>query len=134
MRSHQENAMTYKPAGYNSATPYLIVDSAEQTIQFLEKVFGAKRLRIIPGENGRLRHAEVKIDDSVVMLGDALPEWPAIATHIHIYVPDVDATFHKALEAGATAVHTPVQKEDEDKRGGFKDAGGTTWWVATQVD
>jgi uncharacterized glyoxalase superfamily protein PhnB len=58
--------------------------------------------------------------------------WPAVAAHIHVYVPDVDATYAKALQNGATSVQAPVQKQDEDKRGGFKDAWGTTWWVATK--
>ena len=50
-----------------------------------------------------------------------------------MYVPDVDAAYQRALEAGATSVQEPVQREDEDKRGGVKDAAGTTWWLATRV-
>ena len=50
-----------------------------------------------------------------------------------MYVPDVDATYAKALDAGASSVQAPVKKEDDDKRGGVKDAGGTTWWIATKV-
>jgi uncharacterized glyoxalase superfamily protein PhnB len=52
---------------------------------------------------------------------------------VHVYVRDVDATYRRALEAGATSVQEPVQKGDPDKRGGVKDAGGTTWWIATKV-
>ena len=87
----------------------------------------------MPGEDGRLRHAEVRIDDTVLMLADAVEGWEAVPTHVHIYVPDVDATYQRALQAGAVSVQPPVQKDDEDKRGGFTDAGGTTWWVGTQV-
>ncbi|HST45626.1 MAG TPA: hypothetical protein VLK29_10440, partial [Luteimonas sp.] len=53
--------------------------------------------------------------------------------HVHVYVADVDAVYARALAAGATAVQAPVQKGDADRRGGFRDAGGTTWWVATQI-
>jgi uncharacterized glyoxalase superfamily protein PhnB len=53
---------------------------------------------------------------------------------VHVYVSDVDAAYRRALAAGATSVQEPVKKEDEDKRGGVKDAGGTTWWIATRVE
>lgn len=66
------------------------------------------------------------------MLADAAPQWPAVPAHVHVYVPDVDATYSQALAAGASSVQAPVQKGDEDKRGGVKGAGGTTWWIATR--
>ncbi len=123
----------YKPQSYNSVSPYLIVDGAAAAIDFLVRVFDAVELSRIPGEGGRVMHAEVRIDDSVVMLADAVENWPAVPAHVHVYVPDVDATFRRALENGATLVQEPVKKEDADKRGGFKEPGGTTWWVATKV-
>lgn len=126
--------MTYKPDNYNCATPYLIVDGAQATLQFLEAVFDARRLRIIPRDGGKLVHAEVRIDDSVVMLCDPPPGGSAVPSHVHVYVPDVDATFRKAMQAGATSVQEPVKGDDADKRGGFTDPGGTTWWVGTQVE
>lgn len=125
--------MSYKPAGYTSVAPYLVVEGAAATLTFLEKTFDGERLRLISGNDGIVRHGEIRIGDTVVMLADAVPGWPAIAAHVHIYVPDVDRTYAKALAAGAVAVQSPVQKEDADKRGGFRDAGGTTWWVATQI-
>jgi PhnB protein len=75
------------------------------------------------------------IDDTVVMLADPVPpDWPPIASYVHIYVKDVDATYRKALDAGAASVQEPIKKQDEDKRGGVKDAGGTTWWISTKVE
>lgn len=123
----------YKPEGYTSVAPYLVVEGAQATIDFLIAVFDAVPLRMIVGEDGRIRHGEVRIDDTVVMIADALEGWPAIATHLHVYVRDVDAVFGRALSRGATAVQEPVQKDDADKRGGFREAGGTTWWVAQQT-
>lgn len=123
----------HKPPDYNSVSPYLIVDGADGTIAFLSEVFGADELRRFPAPDGKLLHAEVRIDDTVVMLADGNAEWPPIAANVHIYVPDVDATYRKALAAGAASVQEPVQKGDEDKRGGVRDAGGTTWWIATRV-
>jgi uncharacterized glyoxalase superfamily protein PhnB len=125
----------YKPANYSTVSPYLIVNGADATIDFLKKVFGAVELRRIPDESGKLVHAEVRIDDTVIMLADpAPPEWPALSSNVHIYVFDVDTTYGRALEAGAASVQAPIKKQDEDKRGGVKDAGGTTWWIATKVD
>ena len=123
----------HKPAGYNSVSPYLIVDGAARAIAFLEQVFGATPLRQFSTPDGRLAHAEVRIDDTVVMLGDAAEGWPAVPSHVHVYVSDVDATYARALSAGASSVQEPVKKGDEDKRGGVKDPTGTTWWIATRV-
>ena len=124
----------YKPKDYTTVSPYLIVDGAGGTIDFLTRVFDAHELRRFADPTGRIMHAEVRIDDTVLMLGDsAPPAWPATGAHVHVYVPDVDATYRRALAAGAQSVQEPVKKEDEDKRGGVKDAGGTTWWIATRV-
>ena len=124
---------SHKPANYNSVSPYLIVNGANGTIDFLINVFGAVELRRFPGADGKLMHAEVRIDDTVVMLADGAEAWPPIPSYVHVYVRDVDATYKRALEAGAVSVQEPVQKGDEDKRGGVKDAGGTTWWIATRI-
>jgi len=125
----------YKPANYSTVSPYLVVNDANATIDFLTRVFGATELRRYPDETGRLMHAEVRIEDTVIMLADpAPPDWPPISAYVHIYVRDVDATYRAALDTGATSVQAPVQKEDEDKRGGVKDSGGTTWWIATKVE
>ena len=127
--------MHHKPENYNSVSPYLIVSDAGGTIAFLTRVFGAIELRKFANEAGKLLHAEVRIDDTVIMLADpAPPDWPAIPSFVHVYVRDVDATYRKALEAGATSVQEPVKKQDEDRRGGVRDAGGTTWWIATRVE
>ncbi len=124
---------SYKPERYNSVSPYLVVNGASATIDFLKQVFDAVELRRFPGDGGRLMHAEVRIDDTVIMLADRAPEWPARPSDVHIYVADVDVTYRRALQAGATSVQEPVQKQDTDKRGAIKDAGGTTWWIATKV-
>lgn len=125
---------TYKPDNYTSVSPYLIVDGADATIDFLQRAFDAVELRRFPDANGKLMHAEVRLDDTVLMLADGAEGWPPAPSHVHVYVQDVDATYQRALAAGATPVQAPVKKEDADKRGGVKDAGGTTWWIATKVE
>jgi uncharacterized glyoxalase superfamily protein PhnB len=109
------------------------VNGAAKTIAFLEKAFGAKEIRRFRGKDGRVMHAEVRLDDTVIMLADATPDYPAIPSLVHVYVPNVDETYRRALAAGATSVREPVKKDDPDKRGGVKDAGGTTWWIATKA-
>jgi len=125
---------TFKPDHYNSVSPYLIVDGASRTIEFLTTVFDAVEIRRFADADGKIMHAEVRIDDTVLMLADGAEGWPPIPSYVHVYVADVDATYQRALAAGATAVQAPVKKEDADKRGGVKDAGGTTWWIATKVE
>ncbi len=124
----------YKPEGHGTVSPYLVVAGAAHTIDFLTHVLEAVELVRIPAPDGTVHHAEVRIGDSVVMLADARPpEWPALPAHVHVYVPDVDATYRRALEAGAEPVQAPVRKDDPDKRGAVRDAGGTTWWIGTRV-
>ena len=124
----------YKPDDYSTVSPYLIVAGASETIDFLKHVFDAVELRRFPNDDGKLMHAEVRIDDTVVMLADGGDGWPPVPSNVHIYVSDVDATYRRALEAGATSVQEPVKKDDEDRRGGVKDTGGTIWWIATKVE
>ena len=125
---------SYKPSNYSTVSPYLIVNGASRTVDFLKNVFDAVELRRFPDAAGRLMHAEVRIDDTIVMIADSGEGWPPVPSYVHVYVRDVDATFRRAVEAGATSVQEPVKKQDQDKRGGVKDAGGTTWWMATKVE
>lgn len=125
---------TFKPTTYNSVSPYLIVDGANQTIEFLVAVFDAKELRRVADAAGKVMHAEVRIDDSVLMLADGTGNWHPIPSHVHVYVKDMDAAYKRALEVGAISVQEPMKQEDEDRRSGVKDSGGTTWWIATKVE
>lgn len=124
----------YKPQGYTSVAPYLIVDGASQGIDFMVRTFGGVELRRVPAPGGKVMHAEVRVYDTVVMIADAPSEYPVIDAHVHVYVRDVDATYKSALENGGTSVQEPMQKDDPDRRGGVKDVCGTTWWISTQVD
>ncbi len=123
----------YKPDGYPAVSPYLLVPSAQAVIDFARAVFGAVELRRHDTPDGSVMHAEIRIGDSIVMMGEAGGQWPAIPTFLHVYVDDVDAVYRRALDAGGVSVQAPVQKGDQDKRGGVQDPGGNTWWIATQV-
>ena len=130
------------PDGHHTVTPYLTLQGAAEAIDFYKRAFGAHEEGRMTSPDGKsVVHAEIRIGDSMVMLSDEFPQMGprspqalgGTTASIFLYVPDVDATYARALAAGAEAVQSPVQKGDEDKRGGFRDAGGTTWWIATQV-
>jgi PhnB protein len=125
--------MSHKPDGYTSVAPYLICAGAGRVVDFLVELFGAEQLRRVDGPDGTVHHAEVRVEDTVVMLADAHPDHPPAPAHVHVYVPDVDATYWKALAAGGVSVQEPAQRGDTDRRGGVKDPVGNTWWIATQV-
>ncbi|MGD9806295.1 MAG: VOC family protein [Hyphomicrobiaceae bacterium] len=125
--------MTWKPANYPSMSPYLICSDAEALISFLEQAFGGVLQRSFDRPDGSLMHAEVKIDDSILMIGGSATAAQSAAPHIHLYVPDAQAAFDRAVAAGATVVQEPQRKrDDDDLRGGVQDASGTTWWIASQ--
>ncbi len=124
----------YKPEGYPSVSAYVMVDGAQRVIDFLKKAFDATELRRFDSPDGSIMHVEVRIEDSVVMLSDGGGPFPAFPIWLHLYVPDVDATYRRALAAGGVSVQEPQQKKDDpDRRGGVKDPSGNTWWISTQV-
>jgi PhnB protein len=126
---------TFKPEGYSSVSPYLVVQGAPHVIDFLQQAFGATVLRRYDMPDGTILHAEVHIDDTVIMISDAGATFPPLPSWLHVYVRDVDASYRSALEAGGVSVQEPTQKTgDPDRRGGVKDPGGNTWWIATQVE
>jgi len=125
---------TFKPTGYNSVSPYFIVNGAQRLIDLLKKIFNATELRRYDMPDGTIMHAEIQIDDSVIMLGDSSDKYPPVPIVMHVYVPHVDKTFEKAIEAGCEIVETPKQKDnDPDRRATFKDFAGNMWSVGTQL-
>jgi PhnB protein len=123
----------YKPQGYSSVSPYVVADGAQGLIDFLIKSFDARQTRRYDMPDGSIMHAEVHIDDTVVMIADGADDNPAFPIWLHVYVPDVDASYQRALEAGGLPVDEPEQREgDPDRRAGVKDPAGNTWWIATQ--
>ena len=129
-----DEGSNWKPRSYSSVSPYLVVASAQKVIDFAKAVFGATELRRYDMPDGSIMHAEIRIDDTVIMLGDSGDAFPPFASLIHVYVADVDRVYERALEAGATVVETPKTREgDPDKRGSVKDPCGNTWAIATQL-
>ncbi|WP_020531155.1 VOC family protein [Flexithrix dorotheae] len=126
---------TFKPKGYNSLSPYLIVDDANKLVDFLIHVFDAKEFRRFEDENGRISHVELKLDDSILMISNSTPVYPAHKTMLHYYVDDVRRVFERAIAHGGEVIQEPVQKEnDPDMRGSFYDFAGNYWSIGTQVN
>ena len=126
-------ATNWKPGSHNSVSVYIVADNAQRVIDFLKETFDAAELRRFDSPGGKIMHAEVRIDDTVVMIADAGGAYPAFPVWLHVYVPDAQATYKKALAAGGLTVQEPVQKAgDPDLRGGVKDPCGNTWWISTQ--
>ena len=123
----------WKPAAYPSISPYLICHEPERLIDFLMVVFDGSLVRRFDRADGSLMHAELRIDDSIVMIGGGATEYLSAQVHVHVYAPDAQAVYDRAIASGAEPVQPPVRKgEDDDLRGGFRDPAGHHWWVATQ--
>ena len=130
------------PEGYNSVTPYLIVDNGAAAIDFYKKSFGATELFRMPSPGNKIGHAEIKIGNSVIMLADEHPEMGARSPRsvggspvsIVVYVEDVD-TVAKRLEAAGAKVTRPVSNQFYgDRAGSFEDPFGHQWHVHTHVE
>jgi len=130
------------PEGYHTATPYLYIKGAARAIEFYKQAFGATEMVRMPGPNGTVGHAEIKIGDSPIMLADERPEIGARSPEtiggspvsILLYVEDVDGVFNKAVAAGAKVLR-PVQDQFYgDRTGGVSDPFGHLWYIATHKE
>jgi PhnB protein len=122
------------PEGYHSVTPYLMVHGVEALLDFAERAFGAEEMMRMPDPQGTISHAEVRIGDSVVMMGEASEQWPAMPTSLHLFVEDSDAAYERALNAGGTSVREPTDEPYGDRMSGVKDPFGNLWWMATRLE
>ena len=121
------------PDGYSSVTPYLAVRGANELVTFLESAFGGTlRGDVMREPNGDIGHAEMKIGDSVVMIGEA-PDEPAQAM-LHLYVEDCDSTYKQALEAGGGSISEPTDQFYGDRTAGVRDPSGNQWYISTHVE
>jgi PhnB protein len=127
-------AVTPIPAGFHTVTPYLVVQGAAKLIDFLKQAFDAKEIMRMPLPDGTIMHAEVKIGDSIVMMGDARGEMKPMPAAIYLYVNDADATYQRALRAGATSTMEPADQFYGDRSAGVKDPVGNQWWIGTHIE
>ena len=124
------------PDAYGSVTPYLVVEGAEELLGFLQNTFGAtiRGDDVLRGPDGKIGHAEVEIGDSIVMLADVPPDGEAMRSMLNLYVEDCDATFKKALAAGAESVRELEDQFYGDRSGGVRDKWGNQWYISTHIE
>lgn len=124
----------YKPRDYNCVSPYFVTDDAERLTELVIAIFNGDKLRYYFDDDGRIFHAEIKINDSVLMFGNTPENSKPNQLLIHVYVPNVDETYQRAIELGCDGIEPPKSREnDPDKRGSFKDFAGNIWAIATSI-
>lgn len=122
------------PEGYHSVTPYIIVPGVARLIDFVKQVFGASEKERFTRPDGTVAHAEVKIGDSPVMLGEPHGSMNAMPATLYVYVGDTDATYHSAMKAGARSLREPRDEIYGDRTAGVEDQFGNHWWLGTHVE
>ena len=122
------------PDGYHAVTPYLTVPEVAKVIEFLKKTFDATSSECHTTPDGRIMHAEVRVGDSVVMLGEPPEPDAARPSNLHVYVADVDATYTRALAAGGKSLRKPANQFYGDRSAGVLDPAGNQWWIASRVE
>jgi PhnB protein len=130
------------PAGYHTVTPYLTVNDGAGALQFYKRALGAREVMRMAAPGGKIGHAEIRIGDSVVMLSDELPGTSTKAPtslggttgSIMLYVPNVDAAFKKAIDAGCTSIMAPTDMFWGDRFGKLEDPYGNQWGMATHKE
>lgn len=118
---------------YRTVTPYLVVPDADAEIRFLKTAFGAEEAFCDRNASQQVTHAEMRVGDSLIMLGQAAQNWKALPAALYVWVPDVDATYARAIAAGATSQSAPEDKPYGHRNAGAVDQNGITWWIGSPV-
>ena len=121
------------PKGYHTVTPYLLTEDADQLIDFLKAAFGASTTECVCDKQGRTMHGEVKIGDSIIMVGGK-KDAPMSSAMLYLYVEDTDATYQQALVAGGISIMEPTDQFYGDRNAGIQDPCGNKWWIATHIE
>lgn len=122
------------PEGYSTVTPYLVVEDAAKLMEFIQAAFGAIEVARMLGPDGRIAHAEAQIGSSRIMMGSAPNPEAVTKAMLHLYVNDCDATYKKAIAAGAKPEREPTDQFYGDRTGGVRDPFGNFWYMATHVE
>ena len=121
-------------ATVNSVRPYFIVNGADDLIAFLQQTFDAEVIMRVPTPAGTVMHAEVRVGDSLVEMGDAGGQWQPMAAPLHAYIDNVDEAYRRAIAAGAKSLYEPIDQPYGDREAGVVDPLGTEWFLATRLE
>jgi uncharacterized glyoxalase superfamily protein PhnB len=122
------------PEGFHSVTPYLVVQDVPKLLDFLKRAFTAQEIMRMPTPDGTIAHAEVRVGDSPIMMGEACNDFKPMPGSIYVYVDDTDATYQRALQAGATSLMEPANQFWGDRSASVVDPVGNHWWIATHIE
>ena len=122
------------PDGFHTITPYLTVPGVAKLIDFVKQAFDAKEIERMQRPDGTVQHAEVKIGDSIVMMGEPQGQWTARPGTLYVYVDDVDSTYRLAIDAGARSLTEPADMFYGDRNAGVEDPSGNMWWIAKHIE
>jgi PhnB protein len=120
--------------GFRTITPYLFAQNASQLVEFISVAFGGSETYRKERPDGAITHAEMRIGDSMLMLGEATPQFGPMPTSVYLYVTDSDRVYRQALEAGGVSVFPIMTLPNGERYGGVKDLCGNIWWIATHVE
>jgi len=120
------------PEGHHTVTPFLVLRDSGKFLDFAAKALGATVVARHDTPSGDVMHAEIRIGDSIIMIGGAQDK--VTNGMLHLYVPDTDASYHRAVQAGAKSLREPADQFYGDRSAGVEDAWGNTWWFATHVE
>ncbi len=118
---------------YRTVTPYLVVADAEAELKFVTAAFGATEVLCHRNEQNAVMHAEIKIGDTLMMLGQAGDQMKALTAALYLWVPKVDEVYAKALAAGAKSLSAPEDKPYGHRNAGVLDYCAVTWWIGSPV-
>ena len=118
------------PAGYRTVTPYFVCKDARRMIEFLKAAFDARERYLGATADGRVQHAEYAIGDTIVMLGEGREPFVAMHAALYVVVDDCDASYARALAAGATSKRAPADQEFGARNAGVVDPAGNEWWLS----
>jgi uncharacterized glyoxalase superfamily protein PhnB len=124
---------SYIPKGLHNVNPYLHPRRAEPLISFLKRAFGAEEIAKYASPDGVVHHAQIRVGDSVVEMGEAHGKYETMPAMFYLYVPDVDAVHRQAVAAGATSFQEPTDQPYGDRSAAVKDAFGNKWYIATHI-
>jgi PhnB protein len=122
------------PEGYHTVSPYIVVPDVAKLIDFAKQVFGAREVHLSKRPDGTVMHAEIKIGDSIIMMGEAPSGGKNFPAMLHLYMEDVDALYQSAIQAGAKSLREPTDQPYGDRSGGVEDEFGNQWWISTHIE
>ena len=124
---------SHLPPGFPALVPYLTVDSPEHFLEFAKAAFSAQELvdQRFVAPNGKLVHTAIRIEGCLLEVGRADEHWRAFPAAIHLYVPDVDASYSQALKAGGVSLHEVRDMDYGERSGAVRDPAGNNWYIAT---